>query len=185
MTRYLKPGDAFNLESQVLALWRRLWVNGMISFLAIWNTYRWKIVHYLATKVFVRKLLHFESKLPKSHNIDPRLQNSACLWRSNSTTCIIFTILTYLKYLFMTRHYLYVRSAGCNNYFQMRFVNNCGRCSYLCSSRKCIYVCGIVSACHRGDLSHESWDRIPPGYRVVDFLKEKKCIALMPSTKIR
>jgi hypothetical protein len=26
---------------------------------------------------------------------------------------------------------------------------------------------GVVSACHRGDWSYVSWDRIPPGHRVV------------------
>jgi hypothetical protein len=28
---------------------------------------------------------------------------------------------------------------------------------------------GIASACHRGDWSYGSWDRIPPWYRVVAF----------------
>jgi hypothetical protein len=28
---------------------------------------------------------------------------------------------------------------------------------------------GIVSACHQGDWCYGSWDRIPPGYRVVAF----------------
>jgi hypothetical protein len=32
---------------------------------------------------------------------------------------------------------------------------------------------GIVSACHRGDCSYWSWDRIPPGYRVVAFYRKK------------
>jgi hypothetical protein len=32
---------------------------------------------------------------------------------------------------------------------------------------------GIVSACHRGDWSYGSRDRIPPGYSVVAFFKKK------------
>jgi hypothetical protein len=31
---------------------------------------------------------------------------------------------------------------------------------------------GIVSACHRGDCSYGSWDRIQPGYKVVVFLEK-------------
>jgi hypothetical protein len=40
---------------------------------------------------------------------------------------------------------------------------------------------GSVSACHRRDWSYGSWDRIPPGYRVVVF-KEKKCIISVCAT---
>jgi hypothetical protein len=32
---------------------------------------------------------------------------------------------------------------------------------------------GSVSACHRGDWSYGSLDRIPPGYRVVVFNKKR------------
>jgi hypothetical protein len=32
---------------------------------------------------------------------------------------------------------------------------------------------GIVSACHRGDWSYGSGDRIPPGYRAVVFIFKK------------
>jgi hypothetical protein len=38
----------------------------------------------------------------------------------------------------------------------------------LLQTRGLVYICsGIVSDCHRGDWSYGSWDRIPPGYRVV------------------
>jgi hypothetical protein len=39
---------------------------------------------------------------------------------------------------------------------------------------------GYVSACHRGDWSYGSWDRIPPGYWLVIFYNKKEFFSLFP-----
>jgi hypothetical protein len=51
--------------------------------------------------------------------------------------------------------------------------------TYICKHVSCLpwwrrgLHSGIVSACHRGDWSYGSWDRIPPGYGVVAFINKK------------
>jgi hypothetical protein len=70
----------------------------------------------------------------------------------------ILRLLRNAVFLPQTRH-----SAG------RRFANKRFRWSPMAT-----WTSGIVSACHWGDSSYGSWDRIPTGYRVIAFLNKKR-----------